>query len=99
MRPQAVLDRAAALALGVGGHHQRRNLFTLRDFKSDDRDFLDVGRMAVDLFEFVDIYVVAARIDDDILGAADDIERPSSSKRPRSPVWSHPSLSTSSVAD
>src|SRR5579864_9224246 len=72
---ELVLDRTAALAARVCRHRQRSDLFALRDLEADNGEFLDVLRMAVGLFEFVDIDVVAARVDDDFLGAADDVER------------------------
>src|SRR5713101_2667923 len=72
---ELVLDGTAALAARVGGYGQRGDLFALRDFEADDGEFLDVLRMAVGLFEFVDVNVVAAGVDDDVLGAADDVER------------------------
>src|SRR6266481_4895038 len=75
MGAELVLDRAAALAARVGGYGQRGDLFALRDLEADDGEFLDVLRMAVGLFELVDVNVVAGGVDDDVLGAADDIER------------------------
>ena len=76
MGAQPILDRAAAFAARVGGHHQRGDLLTLADLQADDRHFLDVRRMAVNLFELVDVDIVAAGIDDHVLGAADDVEPP-----------------------
>ena len=75
-RAQPILDRAAALAACVRGHHQRGDLLALSDLQADDRHLLDVLRTAVNFFELVDIDVVAAGIDDDFLGAPDDIQAP-----------------------
>ena len=76
MFAQALFDRPSAFALCVLRHYQRCDLFALRDLQSDDGQFLEVSRMAVDLFELVDIDVVAAGVDDHVLGAADDEQPP-----------------------
>ena len=72
--PQLILDRAAALAACIRGHHQRRDLFALGDLQADDREFLADMRMAVSFLKLVDVDIVAARIDDDVLGAAHDVQ-------------------------
>src|ERR1700730_15552483 len=72
---ELVFDGTAALAARVGGVGQRGGLLALRDLEPDNGEFLDVLRMAIGLFEFLDVDVVAAGVDDDVLGAADNIER------------------------
>src|SRR5262249_30532611 len=74
MGSQSILDGTAALSARVRRHDQRRDLFALSDLEADDGHLLDVFGVAVNLFELVDVDVVAAGIDDDFLGAADDVE-------------------------
>ena len=74
MRAQVVFHRAAAFTARVGRHHQRRGLLALGNLQADDRKFLDKRGVAVNFLEFVDINIVAAGVDDHVLGAADDIE-------------------------
>jgi len=74
MGAQVIFHCAAAFSARVGGHDQRGGLLTLANFQADDRKFLDIRGMAVNLFEFVDVNIVAAGIDDHVLGAAHDVE-------------------------
>ena len=74
MIAQPFLDRTPTLTLGVSRYRERRDLLALGDLQSDNRQFFNIGRAAVDLFQLVYVDVVAAGIDDYVLGAADDEE-------------------------
>ncbi len=73
VRAQTIFDRPAAFAAGISGDNQRRHLLGAADGQTHHGHLLDIRRMAVGLLELIDINVVAAGIDDYVLGASDDI--------------------------
>src|ERR1044071_1225859 len=58
----------------VLGHDHAGDLFAQTIWQADDAQFLDERRGVVSLFDFVRVNILAARIDDDLFRATDEIK-------------------------